>query len=241
MKKQILYMATVLALAVSNSASADLVDVNWQLSPYQHPDGLHTTFQLYASFNNAGDQIAAVSGKPGPDVNIIAFWTFDSSEDPGSGGDLYNQELYDGLPFNDFPSAPGLGGELWDTYVTIGQTTFPSNTLFTPNFLCCDYPPNIMLIYGSQFYSGDGAWFFFGAPPVVGDLPDAVKGNETFDIVIAQFTVDAGSNVHLSGNIAWLDALSGSSNTPFEVNTPAPGALALLGLAGLVGIRRRRW
>ena len=240
MKKQVLYMATVLALAVSNSASADLVDVNWQLSPYQHPDGLHTTFQLYASFSNAFDEITAVSGRPGQDVNTLAFWTFDSSGIPGSGGDLYNQELFYGDQLNDFPST-ALGGERYDTYVTIGATDFPHNTLFTPDFLCCDYPPWAMLIFGSQFYTSDGAWFFFGAPPLVGDLPDAVKGNETFDIVIAQFTVDAGSDVHLSGNIAWLSALSGFSETPFSITTPAPGALALLGLAGLVGIRRSRW
>ena len=235
MKKQILYMATVLALAVSNSASAEFVDVYWQISPYQHPDGLHTTFQIYASFSDAGDQISAVNGLDEPGLNTLDFWTSD-------GSDITNTDLFEGTPFNDFPLG-SLGGPYWDSYVTIGATSFPSFTQFTPDFLgdWGGVPPPVQVILGSSFSETDGAWFFFGAPPVVDSLPDAVKGNETFDIVIAQFTVDAGSDVHLNGNIEWLSALSGATNTPFEVNTPTPGALALLGLAGLVGIRRSRW
>ena len=218
-----------------SSARADLVEVNWQLSPNQHPDGLHATFQIYASFDNAGDRFAAVNGLVGEGLNTLDFWTSD-------GSDIYNQEQFDGLPFNDFPSAPGLGGELWDSYVTIGQTTFPANNQFSPNFLG-DWggaPPPVQVILGSAFHEDDGAWFFFGAPPVVGDLPDAVEGNATIDIVFAQFTVDAGVNVHLNGNIAWLDPLSGVNNTPFSTLTPAPGVLVFFGIASLVSVRRRR-
>ena len=174
MKNQVFCVAGLLTFVLSSSASGSLVSVDWQLSPYQHPDGMHITYQIYASFDNAGDQISAVNGILGQGLNTLHFWTSD-------GSDIYNQEQFDGLPFNDFPSAPGLGGELWDSYVTIGQTTFPANTLFSPNFLgdWGNAPPPVQVILGSEFLEDDGAWFFFGAPPVVGDLPDAVEGNGT--------------------------------------------------------------
>ena len=132
--------------------------------------------------------------------------------------------------------------EIYDSYATIGQHTWPSLTQFSPDFLVpwVGNQPTVQVILGSSFSEPDGAWFFFGAPPTVGDLPDQVAGNGTHDVLIAQFTVAAGNNVHLSGNIAWLNALGGSNNTPFSIETPAPGALALLGLAGLAGTRRRR-
>jgi len=244
MKNQVFRVAWVLTFVLSSSASADLVEVNWQLSPYQHPDGLHITFQIYASFNNAGDRFSAVNGLVGDGLNTLHFYTIGSSGKPGSGGNLYNQMDFDGISVNDFPSVgfmPGFG-ELYDSYVTIGQTEFPSNTQFSPDFLgpWGGAPPPVQVIQGSEFHEDAGAWVFFGAPPVVGDLPDAVEGNETSDIVIAQFTLDAGMNFNLVGNIAWLDPLSGSNNTPFSVLTPSPGVLVFFGIAGLAGIRRRR-
>jgi len=230
-------LSVVAALVVSSSVSADFVEVNWQVSPFQHPDGNHITYQIYASFNNLGDQISAVNGILGDNTNALDFFTSD-------GSDIYNQSDFDGSFFNDFPSVGFLPplGELYDSYVTIGQTEFPSNTQFSPDFLgpWDGAPPTVQVILGSAFNEEDGAWFFFGAPPTVGDLPDVNGGNATHDIVIAQFTVNAGVNVTLSGNVAWLNALGGSNNTPFTVETPAPGALALLGLAGLAGTRRRR-
>ncbi|MCH8824483.1 MAG: hypothetical protein IH984_13365 [Planctomycetes bacterium] len=237
-------LSVVAALVVSSSVSAGLVEVNWQVSPFQHPDGQHITYQIYASFDNLGDQMGAVNGLEIAGLNTLDFWTIAGVDGvPGSGGDIYNQEAFIGLPFNDFPSINLHPlAEAYDSYVTIGQTEFPANTLFSPDFLG-DWgkaPPPVQVILGSAFSESDGAWFFFGAPPTVGDLPDTVAGNATHDVLIAQFTVAAGNNVHLNANVAWFDALGGSNNTPFSIETPAPGALALLGLAGLAGIRRRR-
>ena len=227
-------MAAVLALTASISTSADLVGVDWILGPNQHPDGLHTTFQIIARFSDPNDQIFAVACDS--KGNPLDFWTSD-------GSDMYNQELFAGSPLNDFPSV-GVGGEPWDSYVTIGATSFPSGVQFSPNFLgdWGDAPPPVQVILGSEFYEDDGAWFFFGAPPEVGNLEDAEPGNDTFDVLIAQFTINNNAGFIFKGNIQWFNPVSGSNNTPFTVDIipPTPGALALFGLAGLVGFRRRR-
>ncbi|MCH8824479.1 MAG: hypothetical protein IH984_13345 [Planctomycetes bacterium] len=213
MKRNSLLVAAVLTLIVSGSTRANLLGVDWILGPHQHPDGQHTTFQIVVSFNDPNDQIFAVSCGMGIDLD---FWTSD-------GSDIYNQEQFAGLPFNDFPSAPGLGGELWDSYVTIGATTFPSNTQFTPDFLgpWGGVPPPQQVIVGSELNENDGAWFFFGDAPFVSDLEDAVADNKTFDIVVAQFTVDEGVNIYLSSNIGWFEDGVGRLTT-FEVDTAPP-------------------
>lgn len=233
MKKNTFLVAAVLALTASISTSADFVGVDWILGPNQHPDGLHTTFQIVARFTDPNDQIFAVSC--GAFEDPLDFSTSD-------GSDIYNQELFAGLPFNDFPTAGVLDGELWDSYVTIGATSFPANTQFSPDFLgpWGGTPPPVQVIEGSEFFEQDGAWFFFGDPPFVSDLEDAQADNKTFDIVIAQFTVNAGVNIHLSSNIGWRQDGVGRL-TPFEVNTAPPcpwdlddsGSVSLLDLLEL--------
>lgn len=236
MKKQIFCVAGVLAMAVSGSASASLVEVAIIFGPNQHPDGLHDTWQVVARFSDPADQISSVSGLTQDDLNTLDFWTFD-------GSDMYNQELFAGLPLNDFPSV-GLdpAAEAYDSYLTIGATTYPSNTLFGPDFLG-DWgvqPPPVQVILGSAFHDDDGAWLLLGVPPMVSNLEDAQAGNDTFDVVIAQITVDNGVGFHLNANIQWLEPLSGSIFTPFEVNIPAPCTIAIIGFACLAGVRRRR-
>ena len=77
-------------------------------------------------------------------------------------------------------------------------------------------------IAGSEFCR-DGGWIYLGAPPTVSTV-DIIPDNKTFEVVVAQFTVDEGVGIHLEGNITWL--LPGDGNgtfTPFEVdNTTIP-------------------
>lgn len=210
-------------LMLAGTAAADLVNVTIETGPFQHPDGLHDTWRIVAHFNNNADQIAAVVGLP--DWPLF-FMT--------GGGELYNQAIFSGSPLNDFPSV-GLGGEAWDSYVTIGATTFPSGVQFTPGFLGHIDPWPLQVIVGSAWGPEfDGGWFLFE--------PGSV-GKWDGDVVIAQFTVDKGVGFLLQGNVSWVRAggVPGTVNTPFFANNiPVPGALALLGLAGLASVRRRR-
>ncbi len=225
-----LALAAMGSLLVAGTASADVIEVSIEASPFQHPDGdAWDTWRVVAHFDNLEDQIASVgSSNAGP----LFFFT--------GGGDMYNQAAFPNLPPNDFPSA-AIGGELYDSYVTIGATDFPHNVQFTPDFLG-DWggePPPISVIKGSSFGGSTGGWFFVGGPTLVAPW----DGN----VVVAQFTVPKGVGFHLEGNIGWVDApppgLGGGDLiiTPFEVdNIPVPGALALFGLAGLARTRRRR-
>ncbi len=229
MKKQELCVAGLLTLVVSGSASAGLVAVSVIAGPSQHPDGKHNTWQVIASFTDQGDRISAVNGLDQDGLNALVFWT--------SGGELYNQALFDGLSLNDYASV-GLGGEAYDSYITLGNTNI-GNVGVTPNFLGGNGTNQVIL--GSAWTETDGAWYSPQGPLEVGLLEDAIDGNDTSDVVIAQFTVDAGVGLHFEGNIAWLDPASGGFNTPFLVKVwPTPGALALFGIAGICGIRRRR-
>ena len=236
MKRNLLVL---LALNVSfvGIANADLISVDVVAGQIQHPDGLHQTWRIIARFDNGFDQISAIAGLPDQQYNPIEF--ISSSE-------LYNQALFAGLTFNDFPSAGGLGGEAWDSYVTIGATAFPANTQFTANFLGRYYyvpPPPSDIIQGDHIGPVyDGAWFFFGAPPTVSSLEDIIDGNDTFDVIVAQFTLPTGSSFTFTGNVLWYSAAGDSEITPFEVEViPAPATLAMLILAGLATNRRRRY
>ena len=190
------------AVFVATSTHADLiyVDVIWGAD--QHPDGKHNTLQIIALFSDENDKILGVDGLP------LRFIT--------DGGDLYNQGLFAGIPLNDFPSV-GIGGEAYDSYVTIGATSFPANTQFTDDFLGNweGNPPPIQVIEGGNF-CGEGGWFYFGDPPTVDNFPDMVPGNGAYDVIIAQFTVDNDVKFLLQGNIIWQQPDSDKNiSTPF--------------------------
>lgn len=191
------------ALLLAPNSYGDLMGINIIWGANQHPDGLHESIQILASFSNANDKLLGVNGQP------LRFIT--------DGGELYNQDLFSGLTLNDFPSAI-IGGEAYDSYVTIGSTTFPANTVFTPDFLG-DWegkPPPIQVIEGSNFCS-DGGWFYSGDPPPVDIFPDLIPGNQTFDVIIAQFTVDNEVKILLQGNIIWQQPGSDKDiSTPFS-------------------------
>lgn len=191
---------SIVAVALASNSHASLISVEIIAGANQHPDGLHDTWQVIAIFDDENDRLLGVNGMP------VCFNT--------GGGELYNQALYAGLPFNDFPSAGALGGELWDSYVTTGAITFPSSTAFTEEW--------VGAIAGSEFCR-DGGWYYTGDPPTVSTV-DIIPDNKTFEVVVAQFTVDEGVGIHLEGNIIWLPSGSGkSTSTPFEVdNTTVP-------------------
>ncbi len=222
-----LALAAMGSLLVAGTASADLTGVTIEVAPDQHPDGdLWDTWLVVAHFDNFMDRIALVGSSMGQE---LFFFT--------GGGDIYNQPQFPGATLNDFPSV-GIGGEAWDSYVTIGKTIFPSGVQFTPDFLG-DFggdPPDVSVILGSSFGpETNGAWFFFGDSPEVGQW----EGN----VIVAQFTVPEGVGFHLEGAVGWIPASPGAGielDAFIVDNIPAPGALALLGLAGLAGARRRR-
>ena len=209
MQKRVLIVLTASALLAGSAVNASLVSVEFVVSPHQHPDEDIYTYRIVARFTDPMDRIASVnSGAQNIKITLKR-------------GVLFNQPQFEGDPINDFPST-SLGGEPWDTYVTIGATDFPHNVQFTPGFLSdSDVPPKESVIQGCNIEEDNGAWFFFGAPPTVGQF-DSVPGNETYDVVIAQFNVVPHSDIRFRGSLQWFPASGGSNNTPFELGNLSP-------------------
>ncbi|MCZ6543391.1 MAG: PEP-CTERM sorting domain-containing protein [Planctomycetota bacterium] len=62
-------------------------------------------------------------------------------------------------------------------------------------------------------------------------------------VLVAQFNAAAGEHIQGFANIVWENvgrAGGGFVTGVFLTSIPAPGTLALLALAGLAGVRRRR-
>ena len=78
-------------------------------------------------------------------------------------------------------------------------------------------------------------WQLFGGPDsdsmiLIADIPNSSSANsQTFNLSAGEYWFDG-----------WANASSGYSGLMMSFTVPAPGAAALIGLAGLVATRRRR-
>jgi MYXO-CTERM domain-containing protein len=221
------------ALILSGSADAAYVGLSTQLHSTVSINGVsHDVYRVYANFTSALDQLTVVSGS-GAAGPITISQLNAAGNGPGSG--FYNDALGGLLAPNPafFPFAPSLQ---WDSFVTIGAAVgpqpAPDATSLSPGFVGG-------LITGTGTTAADSAWF------VTPDAPQSIAGAD-LSVMMAQLTVQSGQHVAGTVNISGVTAAIAGGGQSFTANgqtfssIPAPGALALLGLAGLVGSRRRR-
>jgi MYXO-CTERM domain-containing protein len=179
------------------------------------------TYRLYANLED-GARIDAVYGNAQGDLEVSV-----------DGGSMYHDPA--GGPTSQainsafFQFVPSME---WDSYVSIGALyangdPFGANNL---NDIGIDWAA---WEGGGDLVSNNGSWFV---------TPDDAQGGElNGQVFIGQFTVVGGigdlvGQVNLQGK----DADGNTWNAIGASWVPAPGALALLGLAGLAGRRRRR-
>jgi len=181
---------------------------------------------VYAVFDRpdpgdgSGDHMVVVAGTPNTPMNIKV-----------QGGVFYNsafgndqapsQALIDVFPSLEF-----------DTFVTIGKKTSLGDTLtITPGFP--------LGITGSSLTTTTSGWAVIPTAPQGDpfDSDNSFPGNG--HILIGQFSTLDGTSISGTMLIRYVsNGTSGSQIVGFGI--PTPGALAMLGVAGLIGARRRR-
>jgi len=181
---------------------------------------------VYAEFDRPGeDFMQAVAGTANSPmvIQVLGGGTFYNHAFGGAGSHAPNVLLIDA-----FPSLA------YDSFVTIGARSssaeFPDATVITPGF------PGIT---GTQFFTDESGW---AVTPIDRQAdpfnPNYVGGNG--EVLIAQFATADGTG--FSGTML-TGGVSNGEVQPWIVSfyhIPAPGAVALLGMVGLRGRRRRR-
>jgi hypothetical protein len=124
----------------------------------------------------------------------------------------------------------------WDSFYTIGRASYDGTMEASAGVLSIGLPA-----LGGQmsFTTNNGSWFVAGFPAQ--GQPD-MNGR----VLILQLVVRDGYTISGSINLQWdADGMGGQASvTEMDIEighpVPAPGALALLGLAGVMSGRQRR-
>ena len=211
--KHVSVLAGGASLLLATAAGADFNGLSYDVHSTDGISG-HWTARIYAELGT-GDRLDAVYGNG---ANPLSMGTTSSLYQNAFGGDTsaaINPALYSA-----FPSL------VYDSWVTIGLEDQVNNAL-----------SDIGMNFGADEVStSDGSFYV---------TPDDVQGQEVGGrVLIAQFTT-SGNDSHLVGTISMQGKLADGSNwtaesVSYDFAIPAPGALALLGLAGVAGRRRRR-
>ncbi|MAC18898.1 MAG: hypothetical protein CMJ23_04320, partial [Phycisphaerae bacterium] len=87
-------------------------------------------------------------------------------------------------------------------------------------------------------YPGNLAGWYNGNPPTLNG--QVVDNDGTLGVLVGRFAYDGDFSLEGSAlEVTWNQGLGTPGQQAGFIVTPAPGALALLGLAGIAGRRRR--
>lgn len=215
--KHVSVLAGGASLLLASAAGAAFNGLSYDVVSTDGISG-HWTARIYADLGT-GDRLDAVYGNGS---NPLSMGTTSSLYQNSFGGDTsaaINPDLY-----------PVFTSLVYDSWVTIGL--IDQNPDGGGNALS-----DIGMNFGADEVStSDGSFYV---------TPDDAQGQEVGGrVLIAQFTT-SGNDSHLVGTISMQGKLADGSNwtaesVSYDFAIPAPGALALLGLAGVAGRRRRR-
>jgi hypothetical protein len=228
MKMKTLSVLAGISAPLIATAAADAGFVGINVTTKANEFGLFVC-NVYAEFDNAGnDAVQAVAGTPNAPLNISvvggSFWN-----QAGFGGDTAPSQALIGL----FASLE------FDTFVTIGMKStgtggFPGGPDGTT---LVNYPQPIA---GTSTATSNGSWAILGPLPQ-GDPFDAGSYPSGGQVIIGQFSTEDGIGITGTFLLQYLsDGVVTATVESFEHFIPTPGALGLLGAAGLIGLRRRR-
>lgn len=240
-----------------SASSNPNVSAAWTSLNNATPGGINT-YRVYANFTSATDRVEAIFGDSlaGMTATFNAHGSVYNFEGTPTSPVVFDAPTHNNAALNSDPQ------RAFDTWATIGQSVvtpptgggFAGNTTgFAPETVE-DGPDADALSATDHFRNSvwvmtDNAWFVTGFPPQANALAGGPSG---FRVLVFQVTVlgesVAGAPITPSGQwgVQWSNSAAGPTGIKaFGENTrfgdiPAPGALALLGLAGVVGGRRRR-
>jgi hypothetical protein len=185
------------------------------------------TARIYADFDNANDRVDAVYGNADNDLMVDSSSGFYQNTSFGGPTSTSINAAF-------FPLAPSLE---WDSYVTIGALY--AATAADPNALLDIGIDWTSFESGGSMFTDNGTWFVTPA-----DAQGAA--DSSMRVLLGQFTMNgaaSGSSVYGVLNIQGKDSMGETWNVTgqeFSFAVPAPGAIALLGLAGIASRRRRK-
>jgi MYXO-CTERM domain-containing protein len=203
------------------AAAANAGFTGWSADSYSITEGADTwaVIDLFANFDSATDNL----------LNV-----FNMSISNSDGSLFYNASAPPFIPASFKPNV--FGGALppgWaaDSFVTIGndQTAASNGTSLDPGF-------NDANALATGVIGPGAGWF--NVPPTNG------QGTAGADlkVLVGRFSIvgipASAVNLNVSGSAAFNTGQNAAGSGSFAY-VPAPGALALLGLAGLAGRRRR--
>ncbi|MDY7110632.1 MAG: hypothetical protein SYC29_18520 [Planctomycetota bacterium] len=227
-------MKTLIALAgtlaLTGAALADFTGLTFEEIDNGNPD--YRTFRVLARFSDLNDKIQAFAGLDGQPL----YWTTNvQSGIYNDDGDFGTGHIQD-IPFG---NGDNLDIDTWMTIGQIGGFDF-SGVSFSPDFLGIPGGEDLQVLTdGLTSFSDEDSAVFIPGPAK--DVTTWGDNDVPVDVALAQFTVasSAASEVYMEfGAIVQWQNGAGENFQTYAV-IPAPGALALLGLAGVARRRRR--
>jgi hypothetical protein len=226
------FTAFALAAAVTSVSSANFVSYVVTKTSTTNGGIALDVYTLWARFD-------------GPTDTVLNAFNFNRVD--GSAGNMFyhkdNSSYNGGVLQKEFGTwNPGQTGSPtanrpFDSYLTIGNQAVGTN----PTQADPSWPNSPTSWDRADLPSGFNiGWFNPNPPNLQGRV--GVGANTATDVRLGQFVVDAGAdggtwNLRIGYNSGVAGAPVQFGETIFSL--PAPGALALLGLAGLAGRRRR--
>jgi hypothetical protein len=237
-------ISTLAGLAVVGSASATLTGFVCTTTQVTTGGVLLDQVRVVARFNGATDTL----------LNVFNFGYIGGATVADPFAAFYhkdNANYNSGVLSKQYGTwAPTLTGSAtlnrpYDSFLVIGGTATATNsTTSDPSWSSGGSGAHAANASGwnraDLLNNGTMGWFNSSPPTLQGRV--GVAPNTATDVLIGQFVVDRGANFGLwTLTAGYNDGIQGSP-VQFFTGTfciPAPGAIAVLGLAGLAGRRRR--
>ena len=225
-------MAMTLAAAVSSVSSATFVEYYTVKTQVTDAGIALDVYVLYARFNGATDTVlnAFNFNRIGSNVTNMFYHKDNASGNTGALQTAFGT-------WNPALTGSATLNRPYDSYLTIGGVASGTNgTSADPSW------GNPLSWNRPDVPNGQNAGWFAPGGSIAGRVGQA--GNLADSTRLGQFSIARDSDAGVwNMKIGYNNGVAGSAvqfaESTFAIGVPAPGAIALLGLAGLTGRRRR--